>query len=113
MVKILFKGLNSNDYRIFCNTITTFEFLLKFAELYSEFTLEFIALCGENYKRIWKVDNELHVAMRLMQVSRKLSKIKDSNILNNFREVLASRYTKLIENLRKIAVNYESYRRVA
>ena len=33
MVKILFKGLNSNDYRIFCNTITTFEFLLKFASL--------------------------------------------------------------------------------
>ena len=108
MVKILFKGLNSKDYSVFCNTINTFEFLLKFAELYPTFTLEFKQFCGQNYKRVWKNDNDLHVKMRLYRIDQNSSKPKDVYSSNTFKEILASRYTNLILNLRKIALETQN-----
>ena len=36
MVEILFKGIKSNNYKVFSNTITTLDFLLTFLNQYSE-----------------------------------------------------------------------------
>jgi len=49
MIEILFKGLKSNNYKTFTNTITVFDFLLKYS---TEYSTDFKALSCKRYKRV-------------------------------------------------------------